>query len=237
MPKPGWAAVLQGEPADLEDWAFTLKEPFEPWMETYEGNTLLRSSSFDELTSANDVRERAVALVERLNGAVALSEHAGQLRFGGGIVQFDPNGKVHHTMIPEPITLKVRGGMMRPVLTQVGPDGKIVPPPPPQQSEVQKWSMLAESDDLLDDALIYFGRGKNWFDVYKTLECIILVKFSGKENAFFSSGWAPEAKLRLLKQTANWARHAKRKFNPPSNPMSLDEGYQLLAQLLRRALT
>jgi hypothetical protein len=52
MPKPGWGAAVLGEPADLQDWVFSLKEPFDPWMEIYGGETALRSASFDGLDSA-----------------------------------------------------------------------------------------------------------------------------------------------------------------------------------------
>ena len=74
MSKPGWGAVVLGEPTDLEDWVHTLKEPFNPWVEVHGAETVLRSASFDELASANEVRDCAVALIERLNGVVALSQ-------------------------------------------------------------------------------------------------------------------------------------------------------------------
>jgi hypothetical protein len=48
MTKPGWGAVVLGEPADLEDWTYTLKEPFDPWAEIRGAETVLRSASFDE---------------------------------------------------------------------------------------------------------------------------------------------------------------------------------------------
>lgn len=236
MPKPGWGAIVQGEPFDLEDWRHALKESFEPWIEMHGTNTVLRSYSFDELTSADDVRSRAVALIERLNGAFALSRHANQLRFAG-VVRVGSGGGIEQHVLSGESVLAGRSRMSPVEVTQIGPDGKPIPPPPPQPSDVQKWCTLAEGDDLLDDAFIYFGRGRNWFDIYKTLECLILMRFSDNENAFFSSGWAPEAQLRRLKRTANWARHAKHKFSPPSDPMSIDEAYELLAQLMRRALS
>jgi len=121
----------------------------------------------------------------------------------------------------------------------IGPDGKPVPPAPPQQSDVQAWMGLAEADDFLDDALVYFGMATEWFDIYKTLETLIL-RFGGQEKkaeeVFLSLGWAPKLKIKLLKRTANWARHAKRKNKRPSKPMELREARQLIGQLLRCAL-
>lgn len=231
MPKPGWGAAVLGEPTDLEDWTHTLKEPFDPWVEMHGPETVLRSASFDELASASEVHDCAIALIERLNGAVALSQQAKQLRLGG-IVQFAADGELHRTIFAEGSAFaraKVRASAI-----VIGPDGKPVPSPPPQPSEVQKWTTLAENDDLLDDALIYFGRATDWFDIYKTLECLIL-KFGGSESAFLALGWVSEAEITRLKRTANSARHAKRKFTPPPNPINLNEARTLLGLLLRRA--
>jgi hypothetical protein len=229
MSKPGWGAALLGEPTDLEDWAYTLNEPFDPWVEIHGAKTVLRSASFDELASASEVRDRATALIERLNGAVALSQQARQLRLGG-VIQFAPDGGMHETLFAEG-TLKGRGKLRANAIV-ISPDGK--PAPPPQPSEVQKWTTLAESDDLLDDALIYFGRAIDWFDIYKALEC--LIRRFGGESAFLALGWASETEINRLKRTANWARHARRKFSPPPEPTSLKDARALLGLLLRRAL-
>jgi hypothetical protein len=59
-------------------------------------DTVLRDAAFDELKSAREVRDRAAALIERLNGAVALSEQTRPLRFGG-VIQIAPDGRLHRT--------------------------------------------------------------------------------------------------------------------------------------------
>jgi hypothetical protein len=100
---------------------------------------------------------------------------------------------------------------------------------------VQHWSTNADSEPLLDDALIYFGKATDWFDIYKCLECLIL-KFGPSEAGFLALDWAPSDDVKRLKQTANYARHAKRKFDPPPKPMELRDARVLLSLLLRRAL-
>ncbi len=89
MSNPGWGAVLVGEAANLGDWTFI--EGVRTVVEVHTGHTILRSASLDELTSASEVRDRATALIERLNGALALSQRTKPLRFGS-VVQLDPNG-------------------------------------------------------------------------------------------------------------------------------------------------
>jgi hypothetical protein len=219
----------------LEAWANTLKEPFDPWVEIHGGETVLRSASLDELTSANAVRDRAPAYIDRINGAMALSQFAGPLRFGERVIQFTADGKQHRTMFPQTASIELRGsGGLRADTIHIGPDGKPVAPPPPEPTEVQRWVAIAEGDYLLDDGLIYFGKGDDWFDIFKAFECLI-EKFGGNEGAFLALNWEPEAEVKRLKQTANWARHARRKFDPPPNPMTLKDARVLLGRLLQSA--
>jgi hypothetical protein len=100
MSKPGWGAIVQGELKDLEKWADRLKEPFDPWTEIHGKDTVLRSASLDQATSASDVRDRALAYIDRLNGAVALSQHVRPLRFGG-VLQFVADGPPHRILFSE----------------------------------------------------------------------------------------------------------------------------------------
>jgi hypothetical protein len=230
MTTPGWGAVVQGESADLADWANTLKQPFDPWVEMHGKDMVLRSSSLDNLPTAIDVRDQAIAHIERLNGAVALSQGAKPLLFGG-VIEIAPDGQLHRTMFLEAALYEDRDRFGA-IGTVLGVDGK-ASHPGPQPSEVQIWTEIAEDDDLLDDALIYFGRSADWFDIYKALESLIM-KFGG-EGAFVSKGWAPADEITRLKRTANAARHAKRKYKPQPNPMNVNEARLLLGQLLRRA--
>jgi hypothetical protein len=80
MPKIGWGAVVIGDITDLESWAHALKEQFDPWVETHGTDTVLRSALLDELDSAIEVRDRSTTLIERLNGAMALSRGSKPVR-------------------------------------------------------------------------------------------------------------------------------------------------------------
>ncbi len=230
-PKAGWGAAVQGNPSDIAHWEAALKKPFDPWVESHDNKTLLRSAALDELQSATEVRDQAVALIDRLNGALALHRDAGPLRFNG-VTQFMPDGARHQTIFAEAVEAIGLVGTLTVMVT--GPDGQPNPPPPPTASDVQVWAGLAEADDYLDDALIYFGTATEWFDIYKTLETLMLS--AGGERAFLARHWAPEKDIKRLKQTANSARHAKRRYQPIPDPMELREARRLISQLLRRAL-
>lgn len=230
MHKLGWAAIVEGDPLDVADWEDALKPPFDPWVEKYGTETILRSKIFDGLPTGADVYNRALSYVERLNGVLALSHRSEPVTLKG-VVQIRPKGQ--EDRILRPGTGRARGrGHARAQSASTGPDGKPLPAPP---SQAQRWSAIAETDDLLDDALMYFAKGPNWFDIYKALEC--LEEKVGGPKKFLALRWEP--KIELLRQTANWSRHARRKKKnkPPEKPMPIREARALLSRLIVRALT
>src|SRR4051794_31102330 len=112
---------------------------------------------------------------------MALSQGSRPLRFGGAI-QFTEDGHLHRTLFAEMAVFE-EGDKAHVILTGSGPDGEPVPPSHPQPSEVQLWAAVADQEDLLHDALVYFGRTSqrpagpvtevpDWFDIYKALECL-----------------------------------------------------------------
>jgi hypothetical protein len=218
-----------------------LKPSFDPWIEVHGSDVVLRSASLDGLTSASEVRDRVVAHIDRLNGVMFVMRQSQPLQFSG-VVELAPNGKVHRTVFLEGgAYARGRAGAISVMV--VGPDGKPKPEPPPKPSEAQTWAAIADGDDLLEDALIYFGRvsapgpGQHpptfWFDIYKALECL-MHRFGG-ETPFLALNWAPPNDVKLLKQTANWARHARRKFPEPSPATTEQEAKDLMSRLLRKA--
>jgi hypothetical protein len=68
----GWGAKILGRPQVLDQWASSLKPPHDPWVEVHQGEHVLRAQSLDESGSAGEVKDRAVAQIKRLNGAMAL---------------------------------------------------------------------------------------------------------------------------------------------------------------------
>jgi hypothetical protein len=221
----GWGAVVRGDPLDLQVWAGELKRPFKPWVEAHGNDTVLRSTSFDQFKSAAEVRERAIFCIDRLNGALAMSLEARPLKFGG-VVEFDPDGRLHRFLLAEPGEYFIRGARARLTVAVLHP------PAPPRPSEVQVWNQIAEREKHLGDALMHFGRATNWFDICKALEC--LCDWSGGSWAELKNlNWVPPSEIDLLKRSANWSRHAR--SNPPPKPMNLREARILVGLLLRRA--
>src|ERR1700730_16050396 len=92
-----WGAELAGHEFDLADWTEALRTPSDPWVERNQGMCVLRSLAFDDLQSSADVRERAEALVDQLNGAMAATRASRPVRVND-VVKFDPDGSRHFHM-------------------------------------------------------------------------------------------------------------------------------------------
>ncbi len=228
----GWGVVLGGEAFDLEDWQQALKQPFDPWVMETEDGPILCSSLLDPATTSSEAYERAKVLMEQVNGALGVSHRARVVRLEG-IVEILPDGtRRRHVFaqISEEVRCKVRAAGV-----VLGPNGEPKPALPPRPSNAQRWLSVATDDDLLADALTYFARGPDWFDIYKALECLIL-RFGGGEKEFLDLRWADASEITRLKRTANSERHARRKFAPPPSPMGRPEARDLLAKLMARAL-
>ena len=77
MNRDGWGAVLRGDPAEIEDWKHCLGNMFDPWVEQVDNDVVLRSSSFDNIQTAEELRDVARILNRRSQwGACDRSEHS-----------------------------------------------------------------------------------------------------------------------------------------------------------------
>jgi hypothetical protein len=101
LPRPGWIAQLQGHSFDLADWEQSLNPPFDPVCERIpHGDGViwgLRSSAFDKLQSAEEVRAQAGILVARLNGAMRAQCGAEPLTLQG-VARIDSSGNFHFSV-------------------------------------------------------------------------------------------------------------------------------------------
>lgn len=238
MMRTGWGARLLGTAEDLAKWQAVLKPGFDPWVEPFQNEFLLRSSELDKAESATEVRDAAEPLIDRLNGLIALSFRAMPVRFGG-VTEFFADGRRHETVFVEMAAFEMFGHDVAIFTGTVDGPGKLNVPP--QCTQTQRWANVTRNDKKLADALSYFGKADDWINIYKVLECLILrfgdAESDGKREAnFLKLGWAPPSDIQLLKRTANHFRHARLKYDPPPVPMELRTAQRLLADLMKRGL-
>ena len=233
--RPGWGVLLGGEAFDLEDWQEALKRPFDPWVVETEDGLILRSSLLDPATTASEAYERAKALMDKVNGALGVSHGARVVRLER-IAEILSDG-TRQLQVFGQFDVVERPDKARFIGVVFGPDGKPKPPPPPGPSNPQRLLSIAAEDDLLADALTYFGRGDDWFDIYKGLECLVERFGGGDPDKFCARGWADPDQITRLIRTANTYRHARGKPGPrpQPSPMERTEARGLLAKLMARA--
>lgn len=230
-PRAGWYALLDGDDIDLEDWCRCLHDPFDPVAEKLtNGRTALRSRIFEDLTDTEAVRARALVLIARMNGALAIWNDVRPVRFGG-VLRVGKEGQEHFTLFSEMVAFELDRCVMRATAVLLGPDGKPVPPPPPQPSQPQVWNELADKNDDLSDLLDQFGRADNWYDIYKTIE--VAAHAAGGKHRLWKLLASESQACRNLVQTANFYRHA-RGARLPEKPTTLKEATPLLAWLIRK---
>src|SRR4051794_35408065 len=93
---PKWGVQLLGHPLDLADWEHELKQPLDPWVGRSKNDFVLRWSGFDGCETPSEVRDRAVFLVDQLNGVMALARQTNPIRFDA-VVAFHSDGTRSNT--------------------------------------------------------------------------------------------------------------------------------------------
>jgi hypothetical protein len=235
-PAPGWLAQLAGNTLDLGYWEQSLKPPFDPSCERIlQGDNsifVLRSHTFADAQNANEVRERALSLTDRLNGALAVVEGAEPLSLQA-VGRIDEKGAFHLTIFLEAARIRLRGGR---VLISTGEvrdaAGNLVPPPPPQPSEAQRWAEAAEQNYDIADMLVFAGRADNWFDIYKAIE--LAERLSGGRHELAKLPGDSRAKCENMRETANFHRHAR--THRPKILTDLSDAKGLLSFIVRTVL-
>ncbi len=193
---------------------------------------MLKSSEFDELIEASEVREKGIALVARLNGALNVVHSAQPLRLAG-VTQVDGTGAKHTTIFGEAAILEMRVDVMEATITTYGPDGQPLPPSPPQPSKVQLWNQAALNNDNVADLLEQVARADNWYDIYKSVE--ILQAMSGGERNLKQRLGSSGGDFKKMRTTANYYRHARAPY-PPHPLTNLQAAFSLLRFAARKVL-
>ena len=222
---PNWLVRLKGEKFDLEDFPSLLRSPEHTAIEE-NGFYYLKSSDFDSLGSADEVRERAIAIIDMLNGAMKLHIHNFRGVFEDGVTLIKEDGSRHHYAYLGG-TIAARAKVSATVTTSKGTQ-QIAPQP----SNVESWLSLAEDDEKVDKALRFF-RENTWFCLYKVYETI-RDDVGGKDgkNVITKNGWATNGRLDQFTHTAQYERHTRNTTPPKKGPMPIQEAESLIRGIL-----
>lgn len=215
-----WAVELSGSEADLKVWEWSLPPGFDPWVERTGPRTLLHAAAFSRAASAEEVEECAAPLVRLLSGAIALEQGRTDVKFGG-VIERKPDGGF---IVYAKAEIHTRSRMFARAEV-IRADGSVDPPSP---TLIQGRAARAATDDLLADALRFFGGEQDWFDIYKVIES--LAKKYGGEHKLLALGWVPP-RTKKVRETANFYRHIP-KPTPVQNAATLQEARSVVGHLL-----
>jgi hypothetical protein len=229
----GWIVRLSGDEFDFKYWEQSLRLPFDPWCDRLpqDGRLVLRSHRFYDLQSADEVRKRAIPLIQLLNGALGVEVGAEPVGLDG-VGRIDDQGEVHLTTFGE-LNVQLRGFTLTATGEVLDSEGNPIPPAPPRPSNPQRWIGAAEKNDQIADMLVFAGRSDNWFDIYKALE--LAETLAGHRNKLRVLLGASADECERMWRTANSYRHARDK-NKPMVLTTLAEARPLLSYIVRTIL-
>jgi hypothetical protein len=228
---PNWLVKLEGEKFDLEDLPSLLRSPEHTVIED-NGSYYLKSSDFNSLSSADEVRECAIKIIEILNGAVKLHIHNFRSVSEDGVTLIEEDGSRHqYIYVRSAFTVRSKVRANPTVTTSNGTQQAA-----PLLTNVESWLSLAKGDKAVADAL-YFFRENTWGSLYKVYE--IIVDDVGDQQTIIKNGWVTKHKLSQFTRIAqsrkalgDSARHAAKRYTPPPQPMTIQEAELLIRGVL-----
>jgi hypothetical protein len=193
-----WGFILQGHSSDLSLAQRIFDGVADIQIETVGSQYGLRSSSFDAPATADEARRSAEEILATMNGAMKVY-YAGReiLVLENTFACFRDGTRT----VYQYLSAVMRGeGFLN-----VGGE-------PPLPSEPLRWFKLAQENSNVADVLRQYAKSDDWFDIYNVYE--IIRCDLGNTESLNARGWASKRKLDLLRQTANYHRHA-RTTQPP----------------------
>jgi len=232
-----WKILLTGDSFDLQE----LEKSF-PDSDTFvivkesDGYYLI-STDFDSCQSSAEVKNKAIDVLDVLNGAKTLALGGNTPIKFGHIVREKADG-TNEIIVEISETLTIRDSIS---IVKKDSKGKIIEEVYPAD-DVPKWLAFALGDKKLKRALRIYGEERHsWAGLYKIYE--IIEDAIGGMQEIIKKGWATKSSIKRFKHTANSpsaigdeARHGKEVTSGPKKPMHLSEARSLVETMLIRWL-
>lgn len=229
-----WLVRLKGHQFDLKELLNLFASADQNVKEGEGGYYYLRSSDFDGAADSDVVSQRALELIELMNGATAF--HAGAsyhpVEFDG-LSHIDESGH-RRNFVFLPTLINERSGVLANLtVSTIGETVNASRPP----SRAEFLVGLADRDGRIADALRFYERG-DWVNLYKAWE--VVCDAAGGHHAVVNNGWAARRDQSRFTGTAqsrdelgDEARHASEKYRAPKDPMTLDEARMFVKAVIQ----
>jgi hypothetical protein len=223
-----WVVGISGDDADLTELATHLAGAVEI-TKTDQDGWELSTARFQELDEATAIREAAMELAGMLNGlaAVRVDGVAGPITIGN-VRRYRGEGK-DLWVFPEPIRLRLR--VFAPTILING----VAPQP-------LSWApalTLADDDEAVRAVLAFMGiQPATWHNLAAAFEVMQKDGRTGSDAGMRDWGNTTNNEMDRFTRTANsWpvlgvgARHGPRGWEPPANPMNLEEATEFVRRI------
>ena len=237
-----WRVRIDGSPGDLEHLGrhFT-SETWRVLLDESDDRYVFESESFNALTEAQEVLNKAEQEVQALSGVLKILRGSHELLRIDGIYRLREDGKRDYFLFPKSAVFTSEFG--EPTITVTDAAGNIVSPPSPPPRTV-RLARLAASDAAVSKVLRLLASpdASAWVGMYRVHE--VIEHDLGGLYPMQSRGWGSAGDLKRFKHSANSvkvggdsARHGKEVEAPPMNPMTLPEAEAYLNYVVQAWLT
>jgi hypothetical protein len=238
-----WLVRLVGEPADLEE--FPLKFPDgDLYAVEKDGSVYITGPELELLASAEQVREHARGAAEEMSAIISLLWSAFRKPSIGNVQREDDQGGVSAWVFAEILGVRAK---ISPGSVVIRKDGaqEIVSAENQRPTDAQRLLTASRATPHLRTALVLWAfPDRAWWLLYRVVEDIEThLNELGIATSVSEAGYCSGKERARFRHSANsaevsglGARHAAGKWDPPKDPMSLEDATIFVKSLLEQAL-
>ena len=240
-----WLVQLDGEQVDLEE--FPLNFPGGQLYATEkEGKVYLTGPEFEPLDGAEAVRNHAVGALDEMSAVISLLWLPFRKPSIGNVYRESDQGGMSIWMFPATGELRVkgRGGFLAASGANAAPLGVSLAPGH-SSTEAQQLLVASRATAHLRTAMLLWASAEvAWWLLYRIVEDIEThLNECSIATSVSAAGYSSDNERTQFRRSANsaevsglGARHAAGQWDPPENPMQLQEAKMFVKGLLEQAL-
>lgn len=223
-----WYVRIKGDSFGLKNLSKSLNSP-ELCITKIGQDYILKSTDFNSIKKAEDVRNKANDILSLINGSARLV-FGMRKPLGSDLISLvNDDGKIIKRFMLISGTLYLQGSLEK--ISVIKKDGTVQEIF--QVDIIPEIISIAQNDENVDTVLRILGDHPiDLVNLYNILE--VVKNDVGGIPKIVEEGWATRNTIVLFKRTANFlARHKNKKIEPPEKLMTLPEAKSLIGNIIR----
>lgn len=230
-----WVVQLKGDNSDLQELSESLSS-VELGITKENDKFFLKSSNFNQLNNANEVKEKAEEFLLSICGAARVAFRMQRPLVVDAVIKVNDDGTKLTTRFLSD-TMYASSSISLTITRNNGTVEEIH-----QADPIPEWINIAQNDENVAKILRLMGKGAiDWVSLYRIYD-VIEYDVGGISN-IVSNGWTSSNQIERFKHTANSvgaigdiARHGVETTDPPRNPMQFSEAKSLIETIIHNWL-